>query len=426
VKAALQALATAPVRAAAGICALLLAQAAHGQEDPLDRLDDQLTFSGWNDSVRARVSGTLDIEEYYLRLPQTGIIYPEGGGLFNPRLSLYLDAQLGPRIYAFAQARADNGFDPGVEGSKDRLDEYLLRFTPWDDGRLNFQLGKFATVVGNWTTRHGSWDNPFITAPLPYENLTGVWDTDAAPSVDALLFWGGVNPRPNHGGEFLDEYRNLPVIWGPSYASGAALFGQVGTFDYAFEVKNTSLSGRPATWAPTQTQWEHPTFSGRLGFVPDETWNFGLSASAGTYLEPGAAPTLAPGRGFNQYLEIVLGQDVAYAWHHVQVWAETYEARFEIPAVGNADTLAYYVEAKYKFTPQFFGALRWNQQLFSSMVDGAGRSVRWGRDVERVDLGPVYRLTAHIQVKVQYSLEHENADSMEWGQMVAAQFTARF
>ncbi len=94
------------------------------------------------------------------------------------------------------------------------------------------------------------------------------------------------------------------------------VFGQVGTIDYAFEVKNTSLSGAAKTWAPTETQWQHPTFSGRLGYVPDEMWNFGFSASAGPYLQPEAAPTLAPGSGLDQYLEIVLGQDVGYAWHH--------------------------------------------------------------------------------------------------------------
>jgi hypothetical protein len=411
---------------AAGLWVLALAHAASGQEDPLDRLDDHLTFGAWSDSVRLRLSGTLDLEDYYLQGPATGLIYPDEGDLFNPRLSLFLDAQFGPRIYAFAQARADGGFDPGEGGPRERLDEYVLRYSPWDNGRLNLQVGKFATMVGNWTPRHGSWDNPFITAPLPYENLTGIWDTTAVPSVGALLAWAGVRPRPDLGGEFLEESRNVPVIWGPSYASGAAVFGQVGSFDYSLELKNTSLSARPDTWAPTETQWEHPTYSGRVSFLPDEMWNIGFSASAGTYLQPGAAPTLAPGRGFGQYLEVVLGQDVGFAWHHLQVWAEVYEARFEIPEVGNAFTQAYYVEAKYKFTPQFFGALRWNQEIFADMTDAAGLSVPWGRNVERIDVGPGYRITPHVQVKIQYSLEHQAADSSEWGQMTAVQLTARF
>ena len=62
--------------------------------------------------------------------------------------------------------------------------------------------------------------------------------------------------------------------------------------------------------------------------------------------------------------ETVLGQDISFEWRHWQLWAEVFEARFEIPGVGNADSLAYYFEAKYKFTPQLFGAFRWNQQFF--------------------------------------------------------------
>jgi hypothetical protein len=410
----------------AGLWALALSQAAFGQDDPFDRIDDQLTFGGWNDTLRVRLSGTLDLEGYYLRQPAPGLIFTEGNSIFNPRLSLFLDAQLGPHIYAFVETRADNGFDPGEAGPPVRMDEYVLRYTPWDDGRFNLQVGKFATVVGTWALRHGSWDNPFITAPLPYENLTGIWDTTAAHAAGEVLTWAGLVPRPNTGGEFLDEYRNIPVIWGPSYASGASVFGVVGSFEYAFEMKNTSLSSRPETWAPTETQWQHPTFSGRLGYTPDEMWTFGFSASAGPYLQPSAGPTLAPGRGLDQNLEVVLGQDVGFAWHHVQLWAEVYEARFEIPEVGNADTQAYYVEAKYKFTPRFFGALRWNQQLFSDLPNPGLGASRWSRNVERVDIGPGYRFTPHTQLKLQYSLEHQDADSQNWGDMIAAQLTVRF
>jgi hypothetical protein len=410
---------------AAGLLVLAVAQAAFGQDEFLDRLDDQLTFGAWNDALRVRLSGTLDLEGYYLRQPAPGLIFTEGNTVFNPRLSLFLDAQVGPHIYAFAEVRADDGFDPGEPGPPVRLDEYVLRFTPWD-GRFNLQVGKFATVVGNWAPRHGSWDNPFITAPLPYENLTGLWDTYAAHSADEVLAWAGLLPKPGYGGEFLDEYRNIPVVWGPSYASGASIFGVIGGFDYALEIKNTSLSSRPETWAPTETQWQHPTFSARVGYMPDEMWSFGFSGSAGPYLQPSAEPTLEPGRGLDQYLEVVLGQDVAFAWHHVQVWAEVYEARFEIPEVGNADTQAYYVEAKYKFTPQLFGALRWNQQLFSDLPNPSAGAARWGRNVERVDIGPSYRFTPHTQVKLQYSLEHQDADSQNWGDMIAVQLTARF
>jgi hypothetical protein len=405
---------------------LALVPAARAQDDPLDRVEEGLTLGAWNDAVRLRLSGTFDLEGYALRQPAPGLFFVEGNDFLNPRLSLFLDAQLGPYLYAFVESRADDGFDAGESSPAVRLDEYALRLTPWPDGRFNLQVGKFAAVVGNWAYRHGSWDNPFITAPLPYENLTGIWDAFAAHSTAEVLTWAGQLPRPSQGGALLDEYRSLPIIWGPSYSSGASVFGTVAGFDYAVEVKNTALSSRPETWQPTATQWQHPTFSGRLGYRPDEMWSFGFSASAGTYLQPSAAPSLSPGLGFDQYLEIVLGQDVSFAWHHVQAWAEVYEARFEIPGVGNADTEAYYVEAKYKFTPQFFGAVRWNQQLFGTLPGPAGGASRWGRQVERIDLGPGYRLTPHLQVKLQYSLEHQAADASTWGDMIAAQVTLRF
>ncbi len=60
------------------------------------------------------------------------------------------------------------------------------------------------------------------------------------------------------------------------------------------------------------------------------------------------------------------------------------------------------------------------------MTDGAGQPVSWGRNVGRIDIGPGYRFTPHTQAKLQYSLEHQDADSMAWGQMVAVQLTARF
>jgi len=421
---------TAWIRAAkgvsAGLVALVVAGAALGQEDVFDQIDNQLSYSSNDNAVRARVSGTLDLEGYSASQPKSELLYPEGHEFFAPRLSLFLDAQIGPYVYAFVQARADNGFDPGESNANVRLDEYVLRYTPWENGALNIQVGKFATIVGSWAPRHASWYNPFITAPLPYDYLTGVWDSAAVRSTQQLQAWAGVRPIPTAGGVYLAVAHNLPVIWGPSYASGAAAFGSMGGFDYAFEMKNTSLSARPETWSPAATQWQEPTFSGRIGYRPDEMWTLGFSASEGPYLVPGAGAFLPAGEMLDQYRETVLGQDIGFAWHHLQLWAEVFEASFRIPRVGNANTQAYYIEAKYKFTPQFFGALRWNQELFSTIPTATGPGAEWSRNAWRVDIGPGYRFTAHTQMKLQYSVEYEQAASGNWGNLLAVQFTTRF
>jgi len=137
-------------------------------DDFFDRLDSALTVSAFQDNLRARLSGTLALEIYHFEQPAPGLIDSKIDNLFNPRLTLFLDAQAGSQIYFFAESRVDRGFDPSAHGAQVRLDEYALRFTPWDDRRFNLQLGKFATVVGNWVQRHLSWENPFVDAPLVY------------------------------------------------------------------------------------------------------------------------------------------------------------------------------------------------------------------------------------------------------------------
>jgi len=398
------------------LCVFACTACAFDSDDLLDRLDSTLTISGFHDNFRVRLSGTVDLEFYNFQQPAPGLIDSNIDNLFNYRLALFLDAQFGSQIYFFSQTRLDRGFDPTDHGADIRLDEYALRITPWQDGRFTFQVGQFATVVGNWVPRHLSWDNPFINAPLVYENVTAIQDKYAPLSPLFFIY----SPF------FYSKYTFNPVIWGPSYASGISASGQLGRFDYAMEMKNASLSSRPESWLITENGFENPTFSGRLGFRPNEAWNFGFSASEGPYFRRQAEPTLPPGRDIGDYREFVLGQDISFAWHHLQVWAEFYEARFEVPNVGDADTFSYYVEAKYKFTPQFFGAIRWNQQLFSKINNGIGGNEHWSPDLNRIDVAATYRLTTHVQLKLQYSFQHETTLPGHDNHLLATQFTVRF
>jgi hypothetical protein len=398
------------------LCLFASTACAFDVDDTLDRLDNALTVSAFRDNVRVRVSGTVDLEFYNFQEPPPGLIDSKIDNLFNPRLTLFLDAQLGSQVYFFAQTRIDRGFDPTDHGANIRLDEYALRVTPWQDGRFTLQVGKFATVVGNWVPRHLSWDNPFINAPLVYENVTAIADKYPPASPADFLY----------SYTYRQKYAFNPVIWGPSYASGISASGQLGQFDYAVEMKNASLSSRPESWNVTENGFEDPTFSARVGFRPNEAWNFGFSASEGAYFRREAEPTLPPGHDLDNYREFILGQDASFAWRHLQIWAELYEARFEVPHVGNADTFAYYIEVKYKFTPQIFGAIRWNQQLFATINDGFGHDVPWSEDLGRIDIAAAYRFTPHAQLKLQYGFQHETTGPGADNHLFAAQFTVRF
>lgn len=393
-------------------------------EEIFDRVEQALSWSSSDHRARARVSGLLDLEAFALPQPNEALVHAGGHALFNPRLTAFFDAQLGASLYVFAQARADRGFDPADDRAQVRLDEYAIRLTPWQDGRFNLQVGKFATVVGSWVSRHGSWANPFVTAPLAYEYLTGIWDSEAVRSSETLLRWSHVRPGLPAAVAAREKFLRVPIIWGPGYSLGAAISGEVRRVQYAFEVKQASLSSRPEAWSHADG-WAHPTLSGRLGYRAGHAWNLGVSASAGSYLRPFAAPGLARGHRLGDYRELVVGHDVSFAWHYLQVWAEIYAARFEIPTVGDADTLSYYAEAKYKFTPQLSGAVRWNEQLYATIPNRRGPT-RWGHNTWRVDIAPAFRFTSHTQIKLQYSLQKAPIGNRTYSHLAAMQLTVRF
>jgi len=397
------------------LCLMISRAQAFDVDELFDRLDNALTVSAFEQNLRARLSGTLDLEAYHFEQPAPGLIDSNIDNLFNPRLTLFLDAQYGSQIYFFAQSRVDRGFDPADRGAQARLDEYALRITPWDDGRFNLQIGKFATVVGNWVPRHLSWENPFVDAPLVYQNITPVSDKSAPLSLLDFV------RRFDHG-----KYEFNPVIWGPDYASGLSVSGRVDQFDYAAEVKNSPLAARPESWSLTELDFSAPAFNARVGFRPNQAWNLGVSVGDGPYFRPEAERSLPRRRNVDDYREFVLGQDFSFALHHFQIWAEFYEARFEVPRVGDADTFAYYLEVKYKFTPQWFAALRWNQQVFNKVENGVGGSTRWSQDLAKIDIATGYRFTSHTQLKMEYSFQKETSGPGEDNHIFAAQFTIRF
>ena len=392
--------------------------------DLLNNVSDALSLQSPRYQFQLQLSGLLDLETYYIDQRAPGLIEAGDGFLFNPRLSIFLDANWTKHLYFFGQVRIDRGFDPANHDAEIRADEYFLRYTPLDDSRINFQIGKFATVVGNWVPRHLSWDNPFINAPLPYENVTGIWDSAAPGDVDDLLEWAHVGEYDN--GNYSDKYQRLPIIWGPSYGTGAAVSGSIGKFDYAVEMKNSALASHPEYWDLTERGFSNPTFSGRVGLRPNEMWNFGVSASAGPYLASEASSTLPPNRSIGDYREFLLAQDASFAWHHFQLWAEFFETTFQVPGIGDANTFAYYFEAKYKFTPQLFGALRWNQQLYATVRDEDGLRTPWGNDVWRTDAAVGYRFTNYLQGKLQYSFTRTDAKIQVGEQLLAAQLTIKF
>ena len=177
-------------------------------------------------------------------------------------------------------------------------------------------------------------------------------------------------------------------------------------------------------WDGTDRGWSDPTFTARIGHRPNAAWNVGASFSRGAYLQSNAS-NLPAGSSAGDFQQTSVGTDVSFAWHHWQFWGEAIATRFDVPRVGDAETLGYFIEAKYKLTPNIFTALRWNQQFFDKVSDGAGGRQPWDYDAWRVDAALGWRLSRDLQTKLQYSFNYQKGPLQQGEQLVAAQATVK-
>lgn len=380
----------------------------------LESLDEALTLSSADGEWRADVSGLLDLEAYLPEEQALGLVETDDEVFFNPRLTLLFDFQMTQRWRAHVQMRTDRGFDPGFAmDGETRLDEYFIEWRPLDSDVLNIRAGKFATAFGAWTPRRLSWDNPFVTAPSAYSDMLPITDSMAAP----LAGFSGRRSMPENRQTWV------PILWGPSYASGISIFGRTEHLDYALEVKNAAISSRPDAWDAVENGWDTTTYTGRLGWRPAPEWNFGTSFSHGPYMLEESQPKLPAGRSYRDYDQTTFGVDAGYSHGHWQLWAELMTSRFEVPNVGGLRVLSGFIEAKRKLNATTWLAVRWNQSWFG---DIPGTSREWDRDGWRLDLALGHRLSRNMQAKLQYSLAERTGRDQEGDHMLAAQITLRF
>lgn len=351
---------------------------------------------------RADVKPSIELGYWHSDTPTPGLLSFSGTDFFQPRLSLGFNAAAGDEWLLHVLTRWDRGFEVGSRRDGDfRVDEAFLRWRPMGDGKLNLQVGKFATCFGNWVPRHGFWDDPFLMPPLPYDNLLAVDDRTARNPTPASISKRATGKRAW-----------LPMIWGPSYSTGVSMFGSNGRWDYAVEVKNASVASRPDSWSPWEENASHPSVTGRVGFRPDAAWAFGISASHGTYLRRDAEPTLVAGEHRGDFDHTVIGADVRWSHHQFQVLGELLASRSHTTIAGDLDALAYYLEGRWKLNSTTFIAARWAQEWNDDFSPAGKSAVRaYTREIWRATAAVGFRITENILMKTEYS--YSGADAKE-------------
>ena len=403
-------------------------------ESFLERLRQFQSFGTEDGQISFNADVWLTLDYMVFSTPPPGFIQTSNGQIFAPTLSGLFTLDISKHLEFVFLGLVNRGFDPTETSVQSQPAEYYTQVTPFDTPVLNFKGGKFQTAFGQWTNRHFSTQNSLINAPMMYGQMTSVTDgNDGAPIAPNT---SGLVRRKTLA---VPVTKWIPIVWGPSYASGFQLNGTVGTLqqlDWAFEMKNASLSSRPQEWDLWNRGFNYPTFTGRAGFRPDAAWNLGVSASTGSYISQAAydrfSNTSKAGSSIGESRQNVVGTDISYAHGPIELWSEFAWSQYEVPdaiagkSVGNIGAYSYFIESKWKFMPQFWLSGRWNQQLYSNVTPAGGSETPWYNNLWRADACLGFKINRFTQFKVQYSYTEEAGDVDPGQNLFAVELVIQF
>ena len=350
------------------------------------------------DTLRLDLRPSLEAVVWSGDSPSPALLDLSSEPFFAPRFTLDLEAAAGEHWFLLATARWDRGFDAGARPDGEvRLDEMMLRWQVGDDPRLNFQIGKFPTVFGAWPAGQDFFDDPFLLAPLPYSQIIGINTRNPAANSPAAIAARDNGSAPAVSTLSKDQWAS--IIWGPSEATGASVFGATEHLDYALEIKSAALSAHPGAWSDLSLS--HPTVSARCGYRPDAAWAFGVSASRGTWLEENVS-----GVNRSDCIQNTLGLDLRWAHHNLIVSSEIIFSEFETPTAGDLRTASGFLQARWKVSPGFWLASRVGRIVANETDD----HLPWQPAVWRAELGTGWRLTPNLLLKTGYSYTHADGD----------------
>ena len=323
------------------------------------------------------------------------------------RVSLQLELRPFERFAVLTEIRSDN---------LQRVSAYALygRFRPWRERVLDVQFGRIPPVFGAFARRHYEVDNPLIGYPLGYQYATSV-RPDAAPAdLDELRRNRGRGAKTRYSVGSPDVATGMPVVHPLEWDTGVSLRIGDRPLELAVALTQGTLGNPSVLDDNPGKQW-----SARFAWRPSPALVAAVSAARGRYDEAPLRRALEE-RGLQTSAhQTALGLDVeasAGAWI---VRSEAMLNRWDSPTLGTGlDSVAAFVEGRYKIAPAWYVAARWDHLGFAE-VGHAGERFSWDAPVRRFEAGAGYYWRRFVLTKL--TVQHNRRDGVQTDTFVAVQ-----
>lgn len=289
------------------------------------------------------------------------------------------------RVGVFTEALLDMKADPRLSGA------YLVVNDLFDQKWLSLRAGLAPSLIGSFGLRSSYYNaNPLIGLPLIWQYRTTLDPSGLASNEDMLR-------------RRAQNSRGLPLFYDSCWNIQWELMGEVGHFEYSLGVTPGSMSNPKEAVAVDGVQW-----LARLGAEPVPGLRLGISGGFGPYIagpsfDDEILATSFPGEA-EDYDQLMLGFDLEYSRGKARLFSEGYVSTWEAPLVAQELTVkGGYVEGRYDFLPEWFGAVRVGAMFFSDISaasDGSGAQAGWDDDVLRVESSLTYRMARELQIQL--------------------------
>ena len=341
---------------------------------PGNRAQGQLRISGQLDLLASTTTDERELNTNFRK-----------DSPFNPfQVRIFGQHWVNDRMGVFTEALFDSKAAVRLNGA------YLVVNDLFGRGWLSLRAGLAPSLIGSFGLRSSYYNsNPLAGVPLVWQYRTTLDASGLASNEDMLR-------RRDQ------NIRGLPLLYDSCWNLQWEFMGEVGHFEYSVGVTPGSISNPKNAVAVDGVQW-----LARLGVEPVLGLRLGVSGAFGPYVggpnrDDEILATSFPG-GSEDYDQLMVGIDLEFSRGKARFLSEAYVSMWEAPLVAQDLTAkGGYVEGRYDFRPEWFGAVRVGAMFFgdiSAASDGSGPKTGWDDDVLRVESSLTYRMARELQLQ---------------------------
>lgn len=287
---------------------------------------------------------------------------------------------------------------------------FTLANLTWSDPDKDYLLsfGRFINPVGFYSKRSLIIDRTFFDLPLSYSYFINISDERG--------LWPSAGDQLNYTSGDV----GLSTIYFGGYATGVLFDWSI--IENKLRLETALTNAAPASDA-NYTNLANAAFLSHLSYNPNIYWQFGLSASHGSFMQSKPVNAIhRPNNALEQYRQTLIGLDVTFGMAFVEIIAEGIYSHWKVPYYNNgsfrlrgnklaeytAENAGFNIDFRYEppaFPGSYVAARFEHLKFFTAKADQYNvSSIRnWDEDISRISLTAGYKLARNVLARISVS-----------------------